>query len=144
MFNRSMVRRANGDLETAIVVVAVRLAMDCFGSLLESQCPHQAIVKSARGRTIAYRQIDVVDADQLGRGVLRWSRTATPYHAALSSEVQCAHLVAASGILLKQYGQSLSAGAAGAGLTRRFICLTRMNIANATMRKSIIVLMNEP
>jgi hypothetical protein len=63
MLNRSTVRWTNGNLETPIVVVAVRLSTDCCSSLLESQRLHQAIVKAARARKIAHRQIDVVDAD---------------------------------------------------------------------------------
>jgi hypothetical protein len=65
--------------------------------------------------------------------------------AVLRSDAQCPHFVALSGTLIKQCGQSLTvAAAAGAGLFKRFMSLITRKIANATITKSMIVLMNAP
>ena len=58
----------------------------------------------------------------------------------LSSDVQCAHLVAFMGTVDKQCGQSFVVGAAAgsaAGRCRRLICLINMKIAKAMIKKLI-------
>lgn len=67
----------------------------------------------------------------------------------VSSDVQCAHLVAAIGISDKQYGHFFVVGAAGAsGFFFRFMSLfAALSIANntsATIRKLIIAVMKSP
>jgi hypothetical protein len=59
--------------------------------------------------------------------------------------VQFGHRVALIGIAVKQNGHSLVDGGAGGGTClNRLICLTNKNITKATIRKSIIVLINIP
>ncbi len=62
-----------------------------------------------------------------------------------TEDVQCAHLVALSGIVDRHNGQSFVVAAAGAvGFFSRFICLTSMKMTNAMMMKSNTVWRNTP
>ena len=89
--------------------------------------------------------------DFLPNGVWRSRRARAArraLHAAnryFSSAVQCAHFVAFSGTADRQYGQSFVVGAAaGAGLCIRLICLMRRKIANAMIRKLMMLLRKIP
>ena len=63
----------------------------------------------------------------------------------LSSDVQCAHLVALSGTVDRQCGQSLVSGAgAGAGFFIAFICRIITNNTNAMIKKLRMVLKKIP
>jgi hypothetical protein len=65
----------------------------------------------------------------------------------LISDVQLGHLVALIGIVVKQTVQSFVVGSGGGASSfafNLFICCISRNIANATMRKLMIVLINVP
>ena len=66
--------------------------------------------------------------------------------ASYSAEVQCGQRVALIGIAVKQKGQSLVVGSAGASscFSSLFIVRTSMKTANATMVKLTTELMNTP
>ena len=62
-----------------------------------------------------------------------------------STEVQCAHLLALTGMRDRQYGQSFSVDTAGGGaFFNRFNCLITMKMAKAMIRKSMRVLSYNP
>jgi hypothetical protein len=70
-----------------------------------------------------------------------WNLILPVLQAALSSEVQFGQRVALIGMLVKQYGQFLVAGTAGAASCLRIVRLKsriNKNITNATIRKLII------
>src|SRR5581483_3068177 len=133
--------RSNRDLQIAVEVVAMGVAGDWKGALLEAQRAHRPIVKEPRAIEIADRKVDVIHARQLRRRAP--ARTGAVHQAGVSSAVQCAHFVAPAGMRLRQCGHSLSAGGGGGGANLT-ACCTRMNIAKATITKSRIVLMNDP
>ena len=77
-----------------------------------------------------------------------WRRTVRPVRQARPSaptDVQCGHRFALSGMAEVQNGHSFVVTGAGASARfSRFICLTTMKMAKATIRKSTTVLRNTP